>query len=330
VYGAIPALSGVNLHVAPGEIVGLLGPNGAGKTTLIKILTGSLQPDEGSVAIDGLDVLTQRRAVQERIGYLAENAPLYPELSVQRYLLMVADLRRIPAAEQRARLADAIQATNLGDRLAQPIGTLSKGYRQRVGLAQAILHRPRLLILDEPSVGLDPTQIVEMRHLIRRLSEKSTILFSTHILSEVEALCTRAVVIMNGRVRADADLAELAQSSGAVLVLGPPQGATDKSAPGPNHDNAIRDALLRLPQVSAVRVQGASAVKGETPRSAAGVRTYLVSGEEGADLCPAIYALAAAQGWPLRELRPNRQTLESVYNQLATEAPAEIRQGAAA
>jgi ABC-2 type transport system ATP-binding protein len=294
-YGQLQALKGVNFSVADGEIVGLLGPNGAGKTTIIKILTGYLQPDEGVVEVDGLDVLTQTQAAQARIGYLPENAPIYPELSVQAYLKLMADLRQIPAQEQRARLSEAIHATGLADRLTQPIGQLSKGYRQRVGLAQAILHRPRLLILDEPTVGLDPTQIVEIRSLIRRLSEHSTILFSTHILTEVEALCDRAIILMNGQIRADARLNELASSNDAVLVL-------DKAA-----DN-VMGALKGLQGVNAVQQQP----------GANGHVSYRVIGKDNADLCPAIYQLANQHHWPLRELRSDRQTLESVFSKLAT------------
>ena len=184
-YGPIQALRGVSFNLNEGEIVGLLGPNGAGKTTTIKILTGYLQPDSGDVRIDGLDVLTQTREVQQRLGYLPESAPLYPELSIQRYLRMMADLREIPADEQLERISEAVYATNLSNHLARPIGELSKGFRQRVGLAQAILHRPKLLILDEPTIGLDPTQILDIRRLIQRLARHSTILFSTHIFSEV-------------------------------------------------------------------------------------------------------------------------------------------------
>ncbi len=218
-YGDVQALRGVSFHVAEGEIVGLLGPNGAGKTTIMKILTGYLQPDDGQALIDGLDVLTHTLEVQARIGYLPENAPVYPELSVQAYLKLVADLRQIPPDDQPARLSEAIRAAGLANHLIRPIGELSKGYRQRVGLAQAILHQPRLLILDEPTIGLDPTQIVEIRKLIRRLARHSTILFSTHILPEVEALCDRAIILMNGRVRADARLSELEATSDAILVL---------------------------------------------------------------------------------------------------------------
>ncbi|MCX6050040.1 MAG: ATP-binding cassette domain-containing protein [Chloroflexi bacterium] len=294
-YGPIQALNDVSFNVAEGEIVGLLGPNGAGKTTIIKILTGYLQPDEGSVQIDNLDILTQTQAAQARIGYLPENAPLYPELSIQSYLKMIANLRQIPAAEQRERLSDAIYATGLNERLTQPIGQLSKGFRQRVGLAQAILHRPRLLILDEPSVGLDPTQIVEIRNLIRRLAKFSTVLFSTHILPEVEALCDRVIILMNGAVRADARLAELAGSTDAILVL----------------DRTVDTAVSALKSLKGVR-------KVETLAKSNGHVTYRILGQDSADLCPAVYQLASQQQWPVRELRSDRQTLESVFSKLAT------------
>ena len=200
-YGPVEALRGVSFQIAEGEIVGLLGPNGAGKTTIMKILTGYLQPDEGSVHIDGLDVLTQTQQVQAQLGYLPENAPLYPELSVQDYLRMMAELRQIPADQSWPRSVGGGLCHRLAGAPDAPHRQLSKGFRQRVGLAQAILHKPKLLILDEPTLGLDPTQIVEIRRLIRRLAEHSTVLFSTHILSEVEALCDRVIILMNGQVK---------------------------------------------------------------------------------------------------------------------------------
>jgi len=296
-YGDVQALRGVSFRVAEGEIVGLLGPNGAGKTTIMKILTGYLQPDEGTALIDGLDVLTHTQEVQARIGYLPENAPLYPELSVQSYLKMIADLRQIPPADQPARLSEAIRATGLADHLTRPIGKLSKGYRQRVGLAQAILHRPRILILDEPTIGLDPTQIVEIRRLIKRLAQHSTILFSTHILSEVEALCDRAIILMNGRIRADARLSELAATSDAILVL--------------------QDAVTGV----AGALQSIDGVRGIEPMSLPdGYPAYRVMGSAQVDLCPAVYNLARHNAWPLRELRRDVRTLETVFNQLATTA----------
>jgi ABC-2 type transport system ATP-binding protein len=297
-YGPIEALRGVSFHVAPGEIVGLLGPNGAGKTTTIKILTGCLQPNEGNVTVNDMDVLTQTRQVQANIGYLPESAPLYPELSVQAYLKMMAELRQIPEEEQLARISEAVYATGLADHLVRPIGQLSKGFRQRVGLAQAIIHRPRLLILDEPTLGLDPTQIIEIRRLIRRLAEHSTILFSTHILSEVEALCDRVIILINGQIKADARLSELAATPDAVLVL-------EDAPPG------VEDAL-----------RGLDVRDVEQTKTPDGYPAYRVLGRadaaDGADLCPAIYDLARGEGWPLRELRRDVRTLETVFNELAT------------
>ncbi|MEZ4707143.1 MAG: ATP-binding cassette domain-containing protein [Caldilineaceae bacterium] len=304
-YGAVEALRGISCSVKEGEIVGLLGPNGAGKTTTIKILTGYLQPGGGSVQVDGLDVLTQTREVQSRIGYLPESAPLYPELSVQNYLRMMADLREIPKAKQVEYISDAVRATALTEHLTRPISQLSKGFRQRVGLAQAILHRPKLLILDEPTVGLDPTQIVEIRRLIKRLSQQSTILFSTHILSEVEALCDRVIILLNGAIRADARLSELATTADALLVLQEPVSGLESE----------------LKKLQFVR-------KLEPYRSLDGYPGFRISGvekPEGAgknrndDLCPALYAVAKERNWPLRELRRDVQTLETIFNRLATE-----------
>ncbi|MBI5567062.1 MAG: ATP-binding cassette domain-containing protein [Chloroflexi bacterium] len=299
-YGDVQALDDVSFEVKAGEIVGLLGPNGAGKTTAIKILTGFLQPDEGTVTIDGLDVLTHTLEVQARIGYLPENAPLYPELSVQKYLMMMADLRQIPQADRIVRLSEAVHATSMTEYLTRPIGTLSKGLRQRVGLAQAILHQPRLLILDEPTVGLDPTQIVEIRRLIQRLSKSSTVLFSTHILPEVEALCDRVLILMNGQVRADARLSDLEATSDAILVL----------------QDKVRHIEPTLLQIKGVRDV-------EAILSHDGFPAYRILGAAKADLTPAVYALARDNNWPLRELRRDVRTLETVFNQLATTAAEE-------
>jgi len=296
-YGDVQALQDVSFKIAPGEIIGLLGPNGAGKTTIIKILTGYLQPDAGQVIVDGLDVLTRTREVQERIGYLPENAPLYPELSIQAYLKLIAGLRQIPEEDQRERISEAVYATGLAKYLTRPIGELSKGFRQRVGLAQAILHKPRLLILDEPTIGLDPTQIVEIRNLIRRLAEHSTILFSTHILPEVEHLCDRVIILMNGEVRRDARLTELSDSNDAVLIL-------------EKHLEGVEPALRGLGGVQQV----------SSPETVNEHAVYRVSAENDLDLCPAIYQLASQHEWPLRELRRDVQTLETVFNKLAVAA----------
>ena len=218
-YGRIQALTEVGFAIAPGEVIGLLGPNGAGKTTLMKILTGYLEPDGGEVRIHGLDALADPLAAQRRIGYLPESAPLYGEMLVQEYLEMMAAMRGVPPERRRARMLEVIHATGLADRVVQPIATLSKGFRQRVGIAQAIIHEPDILILDEPTTGLDPAQIVEIRDLIIRLAQKTTVLLSTHILSEVEATCERVLVIMQGRLRADAKLADLRSANTAVVSI---------------------------------------------------------------------------------------------------------------
>jgi ABC-2 type transport system ATP-binding protein len=298
-YGPVQALRNVSFHVDAGEIIGLLGPNGAGKTTMMKILTGYLQPTEGTVTVDELDVLTQAEQVQQRIGYLPENAPMYPELSVQAYLKMIAELREIPEENQPALLSEAIRATGLEPYLTRPIGHLSKGYRQRVGLAQAIVHKPKLLILDEPTIGLDPTQIVEVRRLIGRLAQHSTILLSTHILSEVEAVCNRVIILINGEIRADDRIAELEASTDVILLLG-------EKMPG------VADELRRLKGVRAV----------ESVPSAQGVGYRIKAAEAAAspslDLRPPIYDLAREKEWPLTELRHDVRTLEAVFNELAT------------
>jgi ABC-2 type transport system ATP-binding protein len=297
-YGPIEALRSVSFQISSGEIVGMLGPNGAGKTTLLKILTGYLQPDEGSVMVDDIDVLLHPRRVQERIGYLPENAPLYPELSVQSYLKMMAELRQIPEDMERKWISEAVFATGLEDQLIRPIGHLSKGFRQRVGLAQAILHQPRILILDEPTIGLDPTQIVEIRRLIRRLAEHTTVLFSTHILSEVEAICDRVIILINGQIKADAMLSELATTSDAILML-------------EDEKEGVQQALEKLDDVQGVEIR----------RTPEGYVAYRVKGRlevDGADLCPLLYDLARQEGWTLRELQPDSRTLEMVFNELVT------------
>jgi ABC-2 type transport system ATP-binding protein len=296
----VRALHDVTLHVDAGEVIGLLGPNGAGKTTMMKILTGYLQPDEGQVTIDGLDVLTDTLAVQQRIGYLPENAPLYPEMSVQAYLTMIAELRQVGNAPGQASrtelLVDAVRATGLEEHLVRPIAQLSKGFRQRVGLAQAILHQPKLLILDEPTVGLDPTQIVEVRRLIQRLSKRSTVMLSTHILSEVEATCDRVIILLNGQVRADARLADLSATTAVVLVLA-------REVPG------AREALAGMAHVKAV-----------ASSPVAGGQAYRLTAANGGDLSAEVYEMARDRDWPLRELRRDVRTLESVFNELATSA----------
>lgn len=293
-YGNVEALQAVSFDVDDREIVGLLGPNGAGKTTLIKVLTGYLEPDSGRVSVGGIDVVAEPRRVQAQIGYLPENTPLYPELTVQAYLKLMADLRLVPPDRQIKQIEQAAEATGLSYRLTQPIGELSKGFRQRLGLAQAILHSPRLLILDEPTIGLDPTQIVTIRDLIRRLSRNSTVLFSTHILSEVETLCDRAIILINGQLRADARIADLAESRGVLLTL----HATVEGGEA---------ALLQLPGVEDVEVE----------TDIDGRALYRIAAGDNKDLAPAVFRLAKELDWQVRELRNDTRPLEAFFNELA-------------
>lgn len=293
-YGELQALADVSFTIGQGEVVGLLGPNGAGKTTLLRVLTGYFEPSAGRVTIDGVDVVKDPIAARRLVGYLPEQAPLYPEMLVQDYLQTVAELREIPLDRRRPLLSEAIWATGLDQHLVRPIGELSKGFRQRVGIAQAILHKPRLLILDEPTSGLDPTQVDQVRELIERLSRSTTVLFSTHILPEVEQVCDRALVILDGRLRADARLEELRQTRQVLLGLMP-------GAP-----SGVEEGLRAIEGVDAVRALG----------QRAGLLRYEVHGASELDLARAIFHAASEGGWELCELRPVVRDLESVFREL--------------
>lgn len=288
-YGNFTALSRVSFSIGANEVVGLLGPNGAGKTTLMKILTGYMQPTEGFAMIAGIDVVEDPLGVQAQIGYLPENAPTYHDMVVQEYLMMIAELRLVPSEKRVAMITEAVERTGLQDYLVKPIGKLSKGYRQRVGLAQAILHKPKVLILDEPTTGLDPNQIVEIRALIQELSKSATVLLSTHILPEVELTCERVLMIFEGCVRRDARLDELQSGSGAIVSV-------ESSATG------VEDALRTIDGVSKV-----------VPKPGGnGFRSYRVTGNT-IELCPKIFDVVKTHGWRIAELRPDQQTLEMVF-----------------
>ncbi len=220
-YGEVTALRGISASIEPGQIVGLLGPNGAGKSTAMRILVGYLLPTAGTARVAGIDVTEDPLAVQQRIGYLPESAPSYSEMLVQEFLRFVADMRGLGAIPGRQRILEAVEHCGIGGVLTRPIGHLSKGYRQRVGLAGAILHDPDILILDEPTTGLDPDQIVEIRELIRRMGQTKTVILSTHILPEVEATCNRAIILIDGHIRADGTLEELTRSSVQVVSVAP-------------------------------------------------------------------------------------------------------------
>jgi ABC-2 type transport system ATP-binding protein len=293
-YGPVAALRRVSFSVEKGEVIGLLGPNGAGKTTLMKILTGYLQADEGQAMVAGIDVSEDPLGVQARIGYLPENAPLYREMTVQEYLLMMAELRGVAPDKRLGMLADAIDATGLGDYLTRYIGKLSKGYRQRVGLAQALLHRPDILILDEPTSGLDPTQIVEIRELIQELSKHSTVLLSTHILSEVEMSCQRVIIIMRGQLRTDARLEDLRSANAAVVAIQSDASGVEKV------------------------LQGVNGVDGVEKQEAVGdYQRWRITSDSNHELCPSLFDALRGKDWRIAELRSDTRTLESVFRELA-------------
>ncbi|MFM2483042.1 ABC transporter ATP-binding protein [Celerinatantimonas sp. YJH-8] len=211
-YGRFTAVKDASFSIQSGEIVGLLGHNGAGKTTILKMLSGYLEPHHGTIELDGIDVVTHPKIAQQQIGYLPENLPVYSEMSIADYLYYAAAIKGIPEKEHDQHIRRVIQATDIADKLLASIGTLSRGYKQRVGVAQALLGDPKFLILDEPTNGLDPTQTAQMRQLIRQASHHATIILSTHIMQEVEALCDRVLIIRGGELAMDAQLADLRQT----------------------------------------------------------------------------------------------------------------------
>jgi ABC-2 type transport system ATP-binding protein len=212
-YGAQLAVNQVSFEVHTGEIVGFIGPNGAGKSTTMKMITGTLSPDKGSIWINDLPVLEHQREIRGMIGYLPENNPLYPDMYIREYLQYVAGLYSLKGKAARERISTVIEMTALTREISKKIGNLSKGYRQRVGLAQALIHDPGILVLDEPTSGLDPNQLVEIRSLVSSIGKEKTVLLSTHILQEVEAICDRVLIINNGKIVADEDAQRLKEKS---------------------------------------------------------------------------------------------------------------------
>ncbi len=216
-YGFFKAVDDVSITINSGEIVGLLGHNGAGKTTIMKMITGFLEPTEGTIIVNGKEIGTNRRSVQQDIGYLPENCPVYPDMTVIDYLDYMASLHGLSEGKRAPLVIAAIGRTGLKEKAFQPISTLSRGYRQRTGVAQAILHEPDILILDEPTNGLDPTQILHMRALITELAKSSTVIISTHVLQEVQAICDRVIILKNGKKALDAKIDEI-QTEGRLLL----------------------------------------------------------------------------------------------------------------
>ena len=218
-YDTQLALNNVSLEIGKGEIVGLLGPNGAGKSTLMKIITCFIPPTEGTVTVEGFDIWEQSMEVRKRVGYLPEHNPLYLDMYVKEYLGFVAGIHHITGQEASKRIDEMIEMTGLGIEKHKKIGALSKGYRQRIGLAQAMIHNPSVLILDEPTSGLDPNQLIDIRNLIKNLGKEKTVLLSTHIMQEVEALCDRVIIINKGVVVANDNIENLTKESDNVLIV---------------------------------------------------------------------------------------------------------------
>lgn len=227
-YGDLVAVDSVSFNVEKGEIIGLLGHNGAGKTTIMKMISGYLEPNSGQVTLNGISLADNPKAIQQQLGYLPESLPVYPEMTVADYLDYAADLKGLTGQEKIDEIKRAIQATDIGDKLLSSIATLSRGYKQRVGVAQAILGKPRLLILDEPTNGLDPEQTQHMRDLIKQLAKDATVILSTHIMQEVEALCTRVLMVRAGQLAVDAKLSELRDSKHLILETSLPPVKSDE------------------------------------------------------------------------------------------------------
>jgi ABC-2 type transport system ATP-binding protein len=306
-YGRFTAVDGVSFHIGRGEIVGLLGHNGAGKTTIMKVLTGYLAPSGGTAHIAGMDVTEQRREVQALTGYLPENCPLYPDMTVIDFLDLSAGLRGLDPERRGDLLRTALERTGLTERALQPIATLSRGSRQRVGVAQAILHQPQLLILDEPTNGLDPQQIGQMRALIRQLGETATVILSTHILQEVEAMCDRVLILNGGRLVLDSGLEELRRSRHLLL--------TTDLAP-----DAVRGCLAGI---GALQHQAMEAeAKGDGNGDAYDYRLTLnEAGEPQArrQVAAAVARNLQEAGGRLCSLQPEQRSLESVFRELISQ-----------
>jgi ABC-2 type transport system ATP-binding protein len=299
VYGQTLAVDHISFEVNKGDVVGFLGPNGAGKSTTMRMLTCYLPPTEGTATINGFDIFHQSEQVREHLGYLPENVPMYPEMKVEEYLDFRGQLRKMARADRRKRIEYVLERCWLTNVRRKGIGHLSKGYRQRVGLADALLHNPAVLILDEPTVGLDPTQIRETRKLIRDLGGEHTMLLSTHILPEVEAVCDRVVVIAGGKIAAQGTPEELRMSrrmQARVLV----------ECKGPSE--AVRTALGNLSGVAKVELLPPDGDKSYV--------TAALRAKEGYDLREEAARVVMQNGWPLREVRLEHATLEEFFVQV--------------
>ncbi len=291
VYGQQKAVDDISFSAQPGEIVGFLGPNGAGKSTTMKTLTCYLSPTQGNVTVCGYDVVTQPMQVRRQIGYLPEHNPLYLDMYVKEYLTFIGGVQGLKGNLLEQRIVEMIDLCGLGREQKKKIGSLSKGYRQRVGLAQALIHDPKVLILDEPTTGLDPNQIVEIRQVIKEAGKAKTVIFSTHIMQEVEAICDRVVIINQGHIVADSPIQALqSHQQGGVQVTAQFNGAVDLVL------------LQSLVGVQAVQIQTG--------------HIYELLTDGSIDIRASIFQLAVQQGWILIGLKQEENTLEDVFRQL--------------
>jgi ABC-2 type transport system ATP-binding protein len=293
-YGARRALHSISFDANQGEIVGFLGPNGAGKTTTMRILTGYMPPTDGSATVAGYDVVEESLEVRKRVGYLPETVPLYMDMTALEYLKFMAELRHIPNAEQRAQ--DTLEQVNLSDRANSYIANFSKGMRQRVGLAQALIHRPEVLILDEPTIGLDPAQVVEIRHVIREIGKDRTVLLSTHILSEAQQICDRVLIINKGSIVAE-DTPENLQSRlvGSQRVVLRVRGDSD----------GLDATVKKVKGTRAIEVKDSDTVEFEF--------------SSGQDIRPQVAKAVIQAGYELIEMRPVGMSLEEIFLELTQE-----------
>ncbi len=303
-YAGRTAVDDLSFTVARGEIVGLLGPNGAGKSTTMRILSSFMPATSGTVRVAGFDVFHAADEVRRRIGYMPENNPLYPEMRVREYLKFRARLKGLGWKKSRERVSTVMEQCGLTDVGRRIIGQLSKGYKQRVGLADALVHEPELIILDEPTIGLDPQQIRSVRQLIKSLAGKHTVLISTHILPEVEMMCSRVFIMLGGKILA-------ADTPGNLQhrMAGGSQVIAEIAAPAADL-NAIWDAMLEVEQFDVSPSEGEFFRCALTPR-------------DGQDLRPLIFNLVRERGWALRELTRSRHTLEDIYVQVTRPNPEE-------
>jgi ABC-2 type transport system ATP-binding protein len=301
-YGSVTAVDDLTFKVERGEILGFLGPNGAGKTTTMRILTGYMPATAGKAMVAGFDVFNQPIEAKRRTGYLPETPPLYPEMTVREYLQFVAriKIKGVSASERRQRVEDSMRRARVLDMAARHCGKLSKGYRQRVGLAQAILHNPEVLILDEPTAGLDPKQIIETRQLIKELAGTHTIILSTHILPEVSQTCERVVIINKGR----------------MVAVDTPGNLTAKL----RGSDTMYVQVDALGQDASETLRGVAGVTGVTVADTTnGLTGFEVTTQSGHDVRPDLARAIVRQNWGLLELRPTRMSLEDIFLSLTTE-----------